>query len=165
MSYIGHSLTNKTQISNQVIWIELNISEYQLDFRPKSDNEILVFVNGKYYIPTHDFYIQKNKITFINKEFPKEGIICIIHLQGEFQTNKVSQGSVQLKHLSSELKTFDFQVINGNDNDYIFKLNFIPSSIFSTLVNKNKLSLIPKKDFIIIGNKIKFTELRKKMMK
>ena len=52
MSYIGKSITNKTQIANQVIWIESNVSEYQLDFRPNSDNDILVFVNGKYYIPT-----------------------------------------------------------------------------------------------------------------
>lgn len=159
MSYIGKSSTNKTQIANQVIWIESNISEYQLDFRPNSDNDILVFVNGKYYIPTFDFSIQKDKIKFINEEFPKSGMICIIHLQGDYQINKVSQGSIQLNHLSSELKTFDFQIIIGNNNDYIFKLNFIPSSIFATLVNKNRISLIPQKDFIIIGNKIKFTEL------
>ena len=159
MSYIGKSITNKTQIANQVIWIESNISEYQLDFKSISDNDILVFVNGKHYIPTFDFSIQKDRIKFINEEFPTNGIICIIHLQGEYQINKVSQGSVQLNHLSSELKTFDFQIINGNNNDYIFKLNFIPSSIFATLVNKNRISLIPQKDFIIIGDKIKFQEL------
>jgi hypothetical protein len=161
-AYIGYtpSLTLDTtnQLSDQVIPIVSGEDTYTLLFAPTSDNLLIVSVEGVFYVPTQDFYITGDQITFIKPGFPSSGTIYIFYLGANyFRLNTVSDNSIQRQHLSSDLKLFELQTFVGNGTSDEFTLSFSPGSAYATLVFVDGVLKKPSSDYTIVDNLLSFT--------
>lgn len=161
-AYIGYTpslaLDTTNQLSDQVIPIVSGESTYTLSFAPTSDNLLIVSVDGVFYVPTQDFYISGDQITFIKVGFPSSGTIYIFYLGANyFRLNTVSDNSIQRQHLSSDLKLFELQTFVGNGTDDEFTLSFSPGSSYATLVFVDGVLKKPSSDYMIVDNLLSFT--------
>lgn len=160
-AYIGYSpgitLDTTNQLSDQIIPIVDGIKTYTLSFAPSSNNLIFVSVNGTFYIPSQDFYIIGDKITFTNLLFPSSGTIYIFYLgTNYFRLNTVSDNSIQRQHLASDLKLFEIATFTGDGIEKNFQLSFSPGSSYSTLIFINSVLKKPSSDYFIVDNLISF---------
>lgn len=161
MSYIGYTpsfqVNTSNQLSDQVIAIVSTQTQYTLSFAPTSDNLLIVSVNGTFYVPTIDFYIEGNIITFINSSFPSSGNIYIYYLGSNyFRLNSVTDASIQVNHLSSQLKLFQLQLFTGDGVETVFQLEFTPGSSYSVLIFIDDVLQKPAVDYTIVDRTLTF---------
>ena len=160
-SYIGYTPTfqvdTSNQLSDQIISIVSGQAQYTLSFAPTSDNLLIVSVNGTFYVPTVDYYIESNKITFINVAFPSSGTVYIYYLGSNyFRLNTVTDSSIQVNHLSSQLKLFQSQIFTGDSTTTQFTLTFTPGSAYAVLVLLNNVLQKPSVHYNIIDKTLIF---------
>jgi len=149
--------TNQT--SDQVLAINPLLEYYTLKFAPVSDNFIQVFVNGVFYLPTVDYYVEGNKIYFMKPDIPVTGYIYVFFLgTNYFRLNEVSEASVAQEHLVSDLKLFEYDVFDGNGTEDTFTLHFVPGSVSSLLVFVDGIVKTPFQDYTLIENVLTFTD-------
>jgi len=162
-SYIGYSpsfvVDTTNQTSDQVLAINPLLEYYTLKFAPVSDNFIQVFVNGVFYLPTVDYYVEGNKIYFMKPDIPVTGYIYVFFLgTNYFRLNEVSEASVAQEHLVSDLKLFEYDVFDGNGTEDTFTLHFVPGSVSSLLVFVDGIVKTPFQDYTLIENVLTFTD-------
>jgi len=162
-SYIGYSpsfvVDTTNQTSDQVLAINPLLEYYTLKFAPVSDNFIQVFVNGVFYLPTVDYYVEGNKIYFMKPDIPVTGYIYVFFLgTNYFRLNEVSEASVAQEHLVSDLKLFEYDVFDGNGTEDTFTLHFVPGSASSLLVFVDGIVKTPFQDYTLIENVLTFTD-------
>lgn len=160
-AYIGYSpsfqVDTTNQLSDQVISIVQGQTEYTLTFAPNSDNLLIVSVNGSFYVPTIDYYVLGNKITFTNLSFPDSGVVYIYFLGSNyFRLNTVTDSSIQIQHLSSELKMFEFQIFTGDGTTKEFLLTFVPGSSYSVLVFIAGVLQKPAVHYMVVNKTLSF---------
>ena len=162
-AYIGYTpsfaVDTTNQVSDQLLAIVPDQVEYTLKFAPVSDNLILVFVNGETYVPTVDYVVENNTITFTREPFPSFGSIYIFYLGVNFfRLNTVSDNSISQEHLTSELKVFEYDVFEGDGNEDVFTLHFVPGSASSILVFINGVIQRPFVDYQVIESTLTFSD-------
>lgn len=162
-SYIGYNpsfvVDTTNQTSDQVFAIDPDLEYYTLKFSPVSDNLILVFINGEFYLPTVDYYVVGNKLFFVKPNIPTTGYVYVFFLgTNYFRLNTVSDSSIEPEHLSSDLKLFEYDVFVGDGQTVDYTLYFTPGSPTSILIFIDGVIKHPYRDYIIIDNLLTFVD-------
>lgn len=163
-SYIGYNpsfvVDTTNQTSDQVLAINPLLEYYTLKFAPVSDNLILVFVNGVFYLPTVDYYVEGNKLYFIKPDVPVTGYLYIFFLgTNYFRLNGVSDNSITTDQLASDLKTFEYDLFVGDGQNDTFALHFTPASASSLLVFIDGSIQYPNEHYSVIEKQLIFSSI------
>ena len=130
---------------------EFNLRLLGRPVTPQSSNHLLVIVNGDFMFPDRDYFVEGDRIRFVNPPAATTGA-----LTGAINTIRYLIG-----YTSVPVRSLDTITVDADAKEFHLKLNtqpYTPLSTVSSIVVVNRVEKRPFEDFTVFNDKLIFKQ-------
>ena len=130
---------------------EFNLRQLGKPVSPQSSNHLLVIVNNDFMFPDRDYFVEGDKIRFVNPPAPTTGVL----------TGAVNTIRYLIGYTSVPVRSLDTITVAADATEFALKLNtqsYSPLSTVAAIVVVNRSEKRPFEEFTIFEDKIIFKQ-------